>query len=93
MSGADEGAAVLPIRKGIEPELDVQREALDWFKDRLAAYGGPDMIGVCFTVHDKDGRCVSFSYSALEGLPNALIEAQAAAVLADSARAGSAGGG
>ncbi len=94
MSGEQpEGAAVLPIREGIEPSIDVQREALDYFKDRLAAYGGPDMIGVCFTVHDKNGLCVSFSYAALEGLPNALLEAQAAVVLADAARGGSWGGG
>lgn len=93
MSGEPEGAAVLPIREGLDLVADVQREALDYFKDRLAAYGGPDMIGMCFTVHDKDGRCVSFSYSALEGLPNALLEAQAAVVLADAARGGSCGGG
>lgn len=93
MSGADEGAAVLPIREGLDLVADVQREALDWFKDRLASYGGPDIVGVCFTIHDKDGRCTSFSYAALDGLPNAWLEAQAAVVLADSARAGSAGGG
>jgi len=84
-------AAVLPIREGLELVADVQREALDYFKDRLAAYGGPDMIGVCFTVHDKNGRCTSFSYAAPDRMPNALLEAQASVVLADAAIQGSSG--
>lgn len=84
-------AAILPIRDGLELTADVQREALDFFIDRLAAWGGVDMIGVCFTIHDRHGRCISFSYAAPDGFNNALIEAQASAVLADSAIKGSGG--
>lgn len=92
MSGEQpEGAAVLPIRAGIEPALDVQREALDWFKDMLVTHAGPDLIGVCFSMHSADGRCNVFSLAFPATLPNALIEAQAAAVLAGVARDGSRG--
>ncbi|WP_226018667.1 hypothetical protein [Novosphingobium sp. FKTRR1] len=84
-------ATVLAIRDGLELVADVQREALDFFQDQLAAYGGPDMIGVCFTIHDANGRCASFSYAAPDRYPNALLEAQAAVVLAEAARDGSAG--
>lgn len=84
MSG--ESAAVLPIREGLEPTLDVQREALDWFKDMLGQYSGPDLMGVCFTLHMADGRCNSFSLAFPAAMPNALIEAQAAVVLAGVAR-------
>lgn len=84
--GADDGAAVLPIREGIEPTLDVQREALDWFKDMLVTHAGPDLIGVCFTMHSVGGRCKAFSMAFPANLPNVLIEAQAAAVLSGVAR-------
>lgn len=87
----DTSAAVLPIREGLEVRADVPREALSYFADRLAAYGGPNMVGVCFTIHDANGRTWCWSYAAQEGLPNAWLEAQAAVVLADAARAGSAG--
>ncbi len=87
MSGADEGAAVLPIRDGLELVADVQREALDWFKTVLAEHSGADLTGVCFTIHHADGRCTGFSYSALDKvLPNALIEAQGAVTLTGMAR-------
>ena len=90
--GGGDRRVILPIRDGLELVADVQHEALSWFKSQLAAYGGPDMIGVCFTIHDANGRCTSFSYAAPDRFPNALLEAQAAAVLADAARAGSRGG-
>lgn len=84
-------ATILPIRAGLKLTADVQREALDWFKDKLAEYGGAEMIGVCFTIHMRDGLCTSFAYAAPEGLPHAMIEAQAAVVLAHHARQSSCG--
>ena len=95
MSEPDTGKTglVLPIRDGLELTCDVQREALDYFKAMLAEYGGPEMIGLCFTIHETKGRCTAFCYAAPDQFPHALLEAQAAIVLANAARADSAGQG
>ena len=78
MSEAEHPAAV-PIRDGLEPQMDVPREALSYFKQSLAEWSEDDLMGVCFTLHHRNGTCFQFSYCAPDGLPNKWIEAQAAA--------------